>query len=133
MVRTPSRPGRAAILLTLAAVAVLASVACGGGDSPPALGAEAAKGQQAAKDRGCTNCHTPDGRRSEGPTWKGLYGSTVQLADGSSTVADDAYLARSVKEPRAQMVQGYKVPMPTTPGITDAEIAAITEYIKALK
>src|SRR3954466_7925146 len=94
----------------------------GGGDGPPALSADASKGQQVAKDRGCANCHTPDGRRSEGPTWKGLYGSTVTLADGSTVVADDAYLARSIREPKAQMVQGYKSPMPTTPGVTDAEI-----------
>jgi cytochrome c oxidase subunit 2 len=131
MVPLPSRLRSAAVLAVLT-VAPLLGAACGG-DSPPALSADAAKGQQVAKDRGCANCHTPDGRRSEGPTWKGLYGSTVPLADGTSTVADDAYIARSVKDPKAQMVQGYKTPMPTTPGVTDAEIAAITEYIKALK
>jgi cytochrome c oxidase subunit 2 len=133
MVSFSARLRPVAIVFALAAAPLLAAAACGGGDSPPALGAEAAHGQQVAKDRGCTNCHTPDGRRSEGPTWKGLYGSTVTLADGTTVVADDAYIARSVKEPKAQMVQGYKSPMPTTPGITDAEIAAITEYIKALK
>jgi cytochrome c oxidase subunit 2 len=123
---------RAVPALAALLAAPLLAVSCGG-DSPPALSADASKGQQVAKDRGCANCHTPDGRRSEGPTWKGLYGSTVTLADGSTVVADDAYLARSIREPKAQMVQGYKSPMPTTPGVTDAEIAAITEYIKALK
>jgi cytochrome c oxidase subunit 2 len=131
MVPFPGRLRSVAILVALAAAPLLGA-SCGGDDAP-VLGAEAAHGQQVAKDRGCTNCHTPDGRRSEGPTWKGLYGSTVPLADGTSAVADDAYLARSVKEPKAQMVQGYKTPMPTTPGVTDAEIAAITDYIKALK
>jgi cytochrome c oxidase subunit 2 len=113
--------------------AALALAGCGGGGDPgPVLTGEAAHGRQVAKDRGCTSCHTADGNRSEGPTWKGVAGSTVRLADGTAVVADDAYLARSIKEPRAQIVQGYKATMPVPTGITDAEVAALTAYIKAL-
>jgi cytochrome c oxidase subunit II len=115
--------------MALAAASLVAG-ACGG-DPEPVLGAQAAQGKQLARDKACTACHTATGGKSEGPTWKGLAGSNVRLADGSTVVADDAYLARSIKEPRAQIVQGYKTAMPTTP-MTDAEIAAVTAYIKAL-
>jgi cytochrome c oxidase subunit 2 len=115
----------------LLAALVLGAAACSS-DAAPVLTGEAARGQQIAKDKGCTSCHTPDGRRSEGPSWKGVAGSTVNLADGSSVVADDAYLARSITEPRAQVVKGFRGAMPVQSHSPD-EVAALVAYIKALK
>jgi cytochrome c oxidase subunit 2 len=130
--RGDHRAGSLALALVLSGALALTG-ACAGGDSGPVLGAEAAHGRQVAKDRGCTSCHTADGSRSEGPTWKGLAGSTVKLADGSTVVADDAYLARSIQDPRAQVVQGFRTPMPAQSGLTDADVAALTAYLKALR
>jgi cytochrome c oxidase subunit 2 len=130
--RSRLRRARALATLVLTASVTTLAAGCAGDDSGPVLSAEQAQGRQVAKDRGCTSCHTSTGDKSEGPTWKGLAGSTVRLADGTSVVADDAYLTRSIKEPRAQVVQGYRTPMPVQP-VTDADIAAIVTYIKALK
>jgi cytochrome c oxidase subunit 2 len=132
--RSPSPRHRVPALVAglAAAAAVVVVAGCGGSDSGPALTGAAAQGKQVARDRGCTSCHTADGSRSEGPTWKGVAGSTVRLADGTSVVADDAYLARSIRDPRAQILQGYRATMPVANGITDAEVAALTAYIKAL-
>jgi cytochrome c1 len=97
----------------------------------PVLDGQAAQGQQVAKDKGCISCHTSDGGRSEGPTWKGLYGKTVTLTNGTQVTADDAYLTQAVRQPDAQIVEGYKPGMPATP-VTDDELAALIAYIQAL-
>src|SRR5262249_18224043 len=39
-------------------------------------------GRDAAAKHGCLRCHTLDGTPHIGPTWAGLYGSTVRLEDG---------------------------------------------------
>jgi cytochrome c oxidase subunit 2 len=109
------------------------AAACGGSDSSaPVLGGDAGKGQQLAKDRGCTSCHTANGARSEGPTWKGLAGSNVTLTDGTTVVADDAYLTRSITDPRAQVVSGSKTPMPPQK-VSESDVPLLVAYIKALK
>ena len=82
--------------------------------------------------KGCISCHTASGNQSEGPTWKGIYAQPVALADGTTVTVDDAYLKRSITDPSAQIVAGFNSKMPTV-AMTDAEIAAMTAYIKALK
>lgn len=111
---------------------VVALVVRSGSASEPTLDAQATKGQQLAKDKGCISCHTSSGNRSEGPTWKGLYGSQVTLTDGTTVTVDDAYLSKSIREPGAQVVQGYKATMPTV-AMSDDDVAAIVAYIKALR
>jgi cytochrome c oxidase subunit 2 len=65
-----------------------------------------------------------------GPTWLGLAGEEVELADGSVVLADDDYLRRSILEPQSQVVQGFS-PMifnAQARGMTNEEIEAIIEY-----
>lgn len=114
-----------AVLLSLgASVAVTRSQS-----SEPTLDAQAAHGRDIAKTK-CMSCHTSTGDISEGPTWKGLYGKPVALTDGSTVTADDAYLVRSIRDPRGQRVAGYGV-MPTV-SLIDDEVTAVVAYIKAL-
>ena len=56
---------------------------------------------------GCVGCHTLSGEKSTGPTFKGLAGSQVKLADGSTVTADDAYLLESITDPDKQIAAGY--------------------------
>ncbi len=92
----------------------------------------AGKGQVLASSNGCDSCHSANGSKMEGPTWKGLAGSKVTLTDGSTVTADDAYLTSSIKEPNKQLVQGYKTnAMPPRP-LSDDDVAALVAYIKAL-
>lgn len=120
-------------VVTVVLLALVATVAItrSGAPEQPVLDAQAQRGHQVARDNGCISCHTSGGGRSEGPTWKGIYGQPVTLVDGSTVVVDEAYIRRSVKEPRAQVVAGFS-PMATTKTLTDDEIAAVTAYIKAL-
>jgi cytochrome c oxidase subunit 2 len=66
-----------------------------------------------------------------GPSWVGLFGSEVDLADGSTIIADRDYLVESIRDPSAERVAGYSVPMPAV-SLSDAEIAAIVDYIASL-
>jgi cytochrome c1 len=80
---------------------------------------------------GCASCHSTDGARAEGPTWQGLYGSTVTLADGSTVVADDAYLRRAITDPGAEIVSGFQDGMPAK-AVTDAQVDQLIAFIKTL-
>lgn len=55
---------------------------CAGGDTTGAA-STVQRGQEIAQAR-CASCHTSDGTPRVGPTWRGLYGSTVPLSDGST-------------------------------------------------
>lgn len=99
--------------------------------SAPQAGSAAATGKAVAQSKGCIACHTLDGSAGPGPTWKGLFGKTETLADGSSVVVDDAYLARSVREPNAQVVKGFPPIMPPS-DLNDADMAAVTAFIQSL-
>lgn len=81
---------------------------------------------------GCAACHSLDGSRLPGPTWLGLFGSSVKLADGTTVTADEAYLIESIKNPTAKVVEGFAPIMPVYP-FTDTEIANIVAYLKTLK
>jgi len=58
----------------------------------------------------------------------GLAGSQVTLADGSTLVADTAYLTRAIANPSADLVADYNLKMPAN-SLSEAEIADIVAYI----
>ncbi len=92
------------------------------------------EGLAVAARRGCFGCHTIDGQPHIGPTWAGLYGSTVKLDDGRTVTADDGYLTRSMMEPRDDVVAGFRPVMPTYRGVLEEpEVAALMELIESLR
>lgn len=88
------------------------------------------KGKQLAAQ--CLACHSVDGSTVVGPTWKGLYGREVTLEDGSTVIADDAYITQSIHDPNSQIVQGFPPAMPPFTYLSDQDIADIIAYIKSL-
>jgi cytochrome c oxidase subunit 2 len=86
---------------------------------------------------GCQGRHAVDGSKGVGPTFKGVAGSKVQLSDGSTVTADDAYLTESIRDPDKQIVKGFpKGLMAATikPGsLSEADAADLVAYIKSLK
>lgn len=94
----------------------------------------AARGAQLVKDLGCTACHSTGRDRVVGPGWGGLYGSTVDLADGSKVKADDAYLIESIREPNAKVVATYPADVMPAYGtqIADNDVTAIVAYLHSL-
>jgi cytochrome c oxidase subunit 2 len=78
---------------------------------------------------GCIQCHG-----QTAPTLAGLYMSPVHLNDGSTVIADDEYLRRSIIDPNAQIVAGYPAIMPGYRGqLTPEQVNTLVEYIKILK
>lgn len=92
-------------------------------------------GEQLTTEYGCQTCHSVDGSTApQGPTWLGLFGSTRQFEDGSSTEADENYLRESILEPGAKVVEDYNNVMSSYQGqLNDEQISAIIEYIKTLE
>jgi len=114
------------VVATVVTVTALAACTADRDDSrPPSAGA------QVVLDAGCTSCHGPQGEGGAGPAWKGLYESEVKLADGSTAVADEAYLTESIRNPSAKQVAGYGL-MPAN-SLDDAEVQAVVEFIKSLQ
>jgi len=95
----------------------------------------AEKGREYAVSYGCVACHSADGTPRVGPTWKGLAGSTRTLQDGTTVVADEAYLRKSIVVPGVQVVWGFPDIMPRDFGdrMTEEEIQALIAYIESLR
>ncbi|MGB7483631.1 MAG: c-type cytochrome [Castellaniella sp.] len=93
-----------------------------------------ARGRQLVSDLGCVACHATDQKRTVGPGWGGLAGHEVQLTDGTTVTADEAYIVRSIREPDAQTVAGYPPHvMPSYDAlIDDADMKAIVAYLSSL-
>ncbi len=99
------------------------------GTAPPA-----GRGKAIAERLGCLGCHSTDGTTKDGPTWKGLYGSRVPLADGRTVTADDAYIKESIVDPGAKIVKGFPNIMPSfRENVSERDIADVTAFMKTLK
>lgn len=55
----------------------------------------------------CAGCHSLTGAAGAGPALDGIFGKTTKLVGGQSVKVDDAYLARAITDPDAQIVDGY--------------------------
>lgn len=103
----------------------------------PASGTAAVRGKQLFTADGCGSCHSLDGSQSVGPTLQSLAGSRVQLADGRTLTADDAYLAKAITDPDADIVKGYQKGLMTGAVASfgldakPSEVAALVAFIKA--
>ena len=91
------------------------------------------RGQTLVAANGCAACHSINGAQGIGPTWLGLFGHEVLLADGSTVAADEAYLAESIRDPQAKIVAGFETQLMPSYGFTDEQIADIVAYIKTLR
>jgi cytochrome c oxidase subunit 2 len=96
----------------------------------------AATGEALAGQNACLGCHSVDGTRRVGPSFKGLMGSERNVTRDGQTVkvtADSAYLVRAIREPGAEVTEGYPAAMPPYPGLSDDDIKAIVAWLETLK
>ena len=57
----------------------------------------------------------------------------MQLSDGTTVKADEAYVRESILNPSAKIVAGYQNIMPTFQGlVTEEGVLQLVEYIKSL-
>ena len=87
---------------------------------------------------GCFACHSVDGSKIIGPSFKGIYGHDVTVKTGGSErtiTVDDEYIKRSIYEPDADVVDGFnRGLMQSYQGqLSDSDIEQIIEYLKTLE
>lgn len=96
-------------------------------------GSMVSQGEKLFQQMGCASCHLLD---SQGrcPILRGVYGTRVQLNDGRTVIADDAYIRESIMNPNAKIVAGFRSDiMPTFQGqISEEGILQLIVYIKSL-
>lgn len=92
-------------------------------------------GEKLAQENGCQSCHSVDGTTLVGPTWQGLFGSERPLEDGTTAIADEAYLLNAIIDPNAQIEKGFPanvMPLDYGERFTEEEVNALVAFIESL-
>lgn len=91
-------------------------------------------GKEVYENAGCNNCHSVDGSKNQGPTWKGMWGREAKWTDGQSYKVDRNYILESISNPGKHVVAGYENVMPSFEGlIRDKQMTALLKYMESLK
>ncbi len=106
-------------------------------NSKDTVAENAMPGELLMKKQACIACHSTDGSKIVGPSFKGLFGSkrTVEVnGEKKEIIADEKYIINSIYNPNDEIVDGYpKGVMTDYAGkITEEEIKQFIEYIKSL-
>jgi cytochrome c oxidase subunit 2 len=94
----------------------------------------AQRGRQLFLKHQCITCHSATSQ-AKAPILENLFGKKVTLQGGRTVEANEDYIARSIREPKADIVDGYRPIMPTyAPAqLDDMELQQLVAFIKALK
>lgn len=89
------------------------------------------------RNTGCIACHSVDGTKLVGPSFKGIYGKDRVVTEGTSQVtvkADEKYIRNSIYNPDSQVVSGYAKGLMKSYKelLKEEDIKTITEYLKSL-
>jgi len=106
----------------------------GGGERNEAKDAE--RGKALVRTKGCVACHSTDGSRLIGPSYKGLFGKTATvITDGKErdVLVDAAYIDKSIHDPNADKVKGFENMMMPPQTLSEREVEQIIAYLKTLK
>ncbi|HQO50119.1 MAG TPA: cytochrome c oxidase subunit II [Bacteroidales bacterium] len=90
------------------------------------------------KQNACLTCHSQDGSKIIGPSFKGIFGKTETVVTDDAEreiVIDEAYISRSIRQPNADVVKGYMKGLMVSyeTVLSEEQIGHITDYIKTLK
>jgi cytochrome c oxidase subunit 2 len=96
-----------------------------------------ATGRRIMQNIGCFACHTIDGNKLVGPSFKGIWGEEVTVTTGGDKrqiVVDEEYIRRSIFDPNADIVDGFnKGLMLSYEGqLSEEDVENIIEYLKTL-
>ncbi len=86
----------------------------------------------------CSTCHSTDGTKLIGPSFKGLLGREQIVTRGGRVekiTVDEGYILESIMKPQAAIVKGYEqVPMADFSGVlTDQQIASLVDFLVELE
>lgn len=91
-----------------------------------------------ACDHGSSSIPSSDGTKLVGPSFKGIYDHKQALAINGQTreiTVNDEYIIRSIYEPDAEVVEGYRKGQMVTykNQLSEDDIKLIIEYLKTIK
>jgi len=89
------------------------------------------------RNTGCIACHSVDGSKLVGPSFKGIFGSERAVMEGTNQItvkADEKYIRNSIYDPDSQVVSGYAKGLMKSYKelLKEEDIKTITEYMKSL-
>lgn len=91
------------------------------------------KGRQVTLKYGCIQCHTNDGTRAQGPSFKGLFNSTVTYIDGSTGVVNEEDVRYALREPAGKVIDGFEPQMPRyADQFTEEETVNLIAYLRSI-
>jgi len=95
------------------------------------------QGFEVLSRNGCIACHSSDGSKLVGPSYKDLWGTMQKVVTGRekrSVLVDKEYIERSIFEPDADLVEGFnKGLMQSYEGtVSDEDVDLIIAYLKTL-
>lgn len=136
--RTVSILAAAAVVVGGALVGTWAAISSDGNQvggktpgTPPIDPAAIAAGRQVTMQKGCVTCHSEDGSIIRGPSYKGLYGSTVTYTDGTTGHIDDNEVREALTKPAAKVIDGFEPLMPPAK-LTEEETKNLIAYLRSI-
>jgi cytochrome c oxidase subunit 2 len=91
-------------------------------------------GKKLYASKACITCHSLDGSKVLGPSFKGLFGREEELTDGQKIKVDESYLRESILYSNKKIVKGFQPVMPSYEGqLKDEEIDGLIAYIKTIQ
>jgi len=89
------------------------------------------------RNTGCLACHSIDGSKLVGPSFKGLYGSQRNIIAGNTertVTADESYISKAIYDPDSEIVSGFnKGLMKSYTGtLPESDLSIIIGYLKTL-
>jgi cytochrome c oxidase subunit 2 len=92
----------------------------------------AQNGERLFASMGCNACHSGNAA-ARGPSLAGVYGSKLQLTNGSQVLVNEAYLRDAILNPSQHITAGYAPIMPTYQGqLSEDGLIDLVEYLKTL-
>ena len=97
-----------------------------------------ATGRRIMQNIGCFACHSIDGSKLVGPSFKGVWGATHTVVTGREErqiTVDEEYIRKSIYDPNADVVEGFgKGLMLSYEGqLSEDDITNIIEYLKTVQ
>ena len=107
-------------------------------ETAAAMDSPTATGKRIMQNIGCFACHTLDGTKLVGPSFKGIWGeeqTVITNGEERNVKVDEDYIHRSIFDPNADIVEGYnKGLMLSYEGqLSEDDVTNIIEYLKTLK
>lgn len=101
-------------------------------DKPGALGL------MIVRKNGCIACHSLDGSKVVGPSWKGLFGTkeiVITKGEEREVTVDSAYIRNSIYNPNDDIVKGYKkgLMLSYKNELKEEDIVEIIKFMETLK